>query len=91
MDNITYSVQYVAVVAGAVVAVTVWWIRHNMRIYAKKGPRGHRPPEPPRIDEDRLGRPLRRQLEGGHAAAVGATHILVSLDGEAKVYAAAGA
>jgi len=88
-DNVTYSVQYVAVVAGAVLAVTIWWIRHNMRIYEKKGSRGHRPPQPPRTDEDRLGRPLRWQLEGGHPEAVGAAHIVVALDGEAKVYAAA--
>ena len=89
--NVTYSVQYVAIIAGAVLAVTIWWIRHNMRIYAKKGPRGMRAIEPPRIDEDRLGRPLRWQLEGGHAEAVGASHVIVALDGEAKVYRAAGA
>ena len=91
MDNITYSVQYVAVIAGAVLGVTVLWVRHNMRIYAKKGPRGHRPPQPPRTDEDRLGRPLRWQFADGHADAVGTSHIVVALDGEAKVYAAAGA
>ena len=86
--NITYSAQYVAIIAGAVLAVTIWWIRHNVRIYEKKGPRGLRPPQPPRIDEDRLGRPLRWQLEAGHAEAVGADHLVVSLDGEAKVYRA---
>ncbi len=65
--NLTYSVQYVAIIAGAVLAVTVWWIRHNVRIHAKKGPRGLRPPEPPRTDEAlapalarvHRGRPLR--------------------------------
>ena len=86
--NITYSVQYVALIAGAVLAVTFWWVRHNVRIYEKKGPRGMRPPEPPRIDEDRLGRPLRWQLADGHAEAIGATHLVVALDGEAKVYRA---
>ena len=91
MANITYSVQYVAIIAGAVLGLTVLWVRHNMRIYAKKGPRGHRPPEPPRTDEDRLGRPLRWQLDGGHPEAIGMAHIVVTLDGEAKVYAAAGA
>lgn len=91
LANITYSVQYVAVIAGAVVGVTFWWIRHNVRIYEKKGPRGLRPPEPPRIDEDRLGRPLRWQLPDGHADAVAAAHLVVALDGEAKVYRAAGA
>jgi len=52
----------------------------------KKGPRGLRPPEPPRTDEDRLGRPLRWQLGGGHPEAIGAAHLVVALDGEAKVY-----
>jgi hypothetical protein len=81
--NLSYSVQYVAIIAGAVL-VTAWWVRHNVRIYEKKGPRGLRPPEPLRTDEDRLGRPLRWQLERGHAEAVGAAHLVVSLDGEAK-------
>jgi len=85
-DNVTYSVQYVAVVAGAVLAVTIWWIRHNMRIYEKKGSRGHRPPQPPRTDEDRLGRPIRWQTEGGAAGARDVGHLLVELDGAAKVY-----
>ena len=34
---------------------------------------------------------LERILAGGHAEAVGTAHIVVSLDGEAKVYKAAGA
>jgi hypothetical protein len=84
--NITYSIQYLSIVAGAVLAVTIWWIRHNTRIYRRKGPRTGRPELAPRSDEDRLGRPLRWQLEGGVDGARDAAHLVVDLDGEAKVY-----
>ena len=66
-------------------------VQHNLRINTRQGARGLRPPEPPRTDEDRLGRPIRWQLAGGHAEALAAAHVVVSLDGEAKVYRAAGA
>jgi hypothetical protein len=84
--NIAYSVQYLSIVAGAVLAVTIWWIRHNTRIYRRKGPRTGRPGTAPRTDEDRLGRPVRWQLEGGADGAVDAGHLVIDLDGEAKVY-----
>jgi hypothetical protein len=89
--NIAYSIQYLSVVAGAVLAVTVWWIRHNTRIYRRKGPRTGRPEVVPRCDEDRLGRPVRWQLEDGVEGAREAAHLIVDLDGEAKVYRAAAA
>lgn len=84
--NIAYSVQYVGMIAGAVLAVTLWWIRHNTRIYRRKGPRTGRPEIAPRTDEDRLGRPIRWQTEGGADGARDAGHIVVVLDGAAKVY-----
>ena len=90
-DNIAYSVQYLAAVAGAVLAVTLWWIRHNLGIHRRKGSRSGRAAQPPRTDEDHLGRPLRWQVEGGAAGAVGVTHLVIELDGEAKVYSAGGA
>ena len=31
---------------GAVLAVTIWWIRHNVSIYRRKGPRRGRPDTP---------------------------------------------
>jgi hypothetical protein len=86
--NIAYSVSYIAVIFGAVLAVTLWWIRHNTSIYRRKGPRTGRPAIPPRIDEDRLGRPIRWQLDGGPEAAVDAGHLVVDVDGSAKVYLA---
>jgi len=84
--NITYSVQYLAVVTGAVLSVAFWWIRHNTSIYRKKGPRLGRPEIPARVDEDRLGRPIRWQLEGGPAEALATGHLVIDLDGAAKVY-----
>jgi hypothetical protein len=86
IGTIADSATYVAIVVGAVLAVTLWWIRHNAGIYRRKGERKGRPTVAPRTDEDRLGRPLRWQLDGGAAAAVGATHLVIELDGAAKVY-----
>jgi hypothetical protein len=87
--TIAYSVQYLAMIGGAVLAVTLWWIRHNTRIYRRKGPRTGRPEMPARIDVDRLGRPIRWATDGGAAGALDAGHIVVELDGAAKVYAQA--
>jgi hypothetical protein len=88
--NIAYSVQYLAVIGGAVLAVTLWWIRHNKRIYQRKGPRTGRPEIAPRTDEDRLGRPIRWQTAGGADGARDVGHLLIELDGSAKVYLQAG-
>jgi hypothetical protein len=85
-ENITYSVTYIAVITGAVLAITLWWIRHNTGIYQRKGPRTGRPAVAPRTDEDRLGRPLRWQLAGGAPAALEASHLVIDVDGSAKVY-----
>jgi len=88
--NVTYSVAYVAVIVGAVLAVTLWWIRHNTSIYRRKGARTGRPAIAPRTDEDRLARPIRWQLEGGSEAALDAGHLVVDIDGAAKVYRTGG-
>ena len=42
--------------AVVVLLVTALWIRHNQRIYARKGPRRGLPAAPPLPDVDRLGR-----------------------------------
>ena len=88
--NIAYSAQYLAIVAGAVLTITLYWIRHNTRIYRRKGPRTGRPPLLPALDEDRLGRPIRWQLDGGAEGAVDVGHLVVHLDGSAKVYTVGG-
>ena len=75
-----------AAIGGAVLAVTLWWIRHNTRIYQRKGPRTGRPEIAPRTDADRLGRPIRWQNAGGAEGACEVGHLRVELDGSAKVY-----
>jgi hypothetical protein len=79
-----------AVVVAAVLALTTWWIRHNVRIHRRKGPRRAHPSRPPRLDEDRLGRAVRWELPGGAIGARECEHLVVELDGDAKKYTAAG-
>ncbi len=75
-------------VIGAVLAITTWWVRHNVRIYRRKGPRQGRPSEPPRTDEDRLERPIRWGVPGGVSRAASHRHLIVELDGDVKIYRA---
>ena len=85
-DNFVYSAQYVGAIAAAVLAITLLWIQHNMAIYRRKGARRETAVMLPRTDEDRLGRPICWELEGGAVAALDAGHVVVELDGGAKVY-----
>jgi hypothetical protein len=75
-----------AALVGAVLAVTTWWIRHNVGIYRRKGPRLGRPSQPPRVDQDRLARPVRWELRGGVLAAREREHLEVTVDGGVKTY-----
>ena len=84
--NIVDSIQYVTAISGAVLALTLYWIRHNVAIHRRKGPRAASPIRAPRIDADRLGRPLQWSLPGGHAAAVGEPHLVVDVVDGTKVY-----
>ncbi len=84
--SIRDSVQYVAAMGGAVLALTLCWIRHNVAIHRRKGPRTGSPVRAPRSDADRLGRPVLWSLPGGHATAVGESHLVVDLRDGAKVY-----
>jgi hypothetical protein len=85
-SNFVYSVQYISIVTGAVLAVTLLWIRHNRSIYRRKGPREGRPEVPPRVDQDRLGRPLTWAMRGGHFQAQRARHLVVDVEDGRKVY-----
>jgi hypothetical protein len=71
---------------GAVLAVTIWWIRHNVAIYRRKGPRRGRPENPPRTDEDRLGRDVAWTMPGGAPAALAERHLVVEVVGDLKTY-----
>jgi hypothetical protein len=75
-----------AALIGAVLAITTWWVRHNVGIYRKKGPRRGRPELAPRTDEDRLGHQLRWQVPGGVEAATAQQLLVVELDGDVKTY-----
>lgn len=75
-----------AVVIGTVLAITTWWVRHNLGIYRRKGPRRGRAAEQPRTSEDRLGRPVRWAMEGGVQAARTQLHLIVELDHDVKSY-----
>jgi hypothetical protein len=86
LQHLEYSAQYVAGIAGAVLAVTLWWIRHNTRIYRRKGPRTGRPELAPDTASDRLDRPVRWALEAGAAGVLHSPHLIVEIDGAAKVY-----
>jgi hypothetical protein len=75
-----------AAVTGAILAVTIWWVRHNVGIYRRKGPRRELVRAAPRTDEDRLGRAVRWSLPGGALAAAQAEHLVIEVDGDLKTY-----
>jgi hypothetical protein len=77
---------WLAALMGAVLAVTIWWIRHNVAIYRRKGPRRGRPENPPRTHADRLGRDVEWALPGGAPAAMTQRHLVVEIAGELKTY-----
>jgi hypothetical protein len=81
---------WLAALMGAVLAVTIWWIRHNVAIYRRKGPRRGRAENPPRTDEDRLGRDVAWAMDGGPPAAQAERHLVVEIAGDVKTYRQAG-
>lgn len=85
-DAFRDTAAQLAVLMGAVLAITIWWIRHNVGIYRRKGARTGRAAVPPRTDEDRLGRPLQWALAGGPLNAQTHQHLVVEFDGDVKVY-----
>ncbi len=71
-----------------VLAITLGWVAHNVRIHARKGARGGGPVQSPRTSVDRLDRPVSWRLPGGHAEALATRHLVVTVEGGAKVYTA---
>ena len=85
--NITYSVQYLSIVTGAVLAITIWWIRHNQRIFREEGsaPRPRRDPAEPGGGPPRP--PLTWAVRGGTYQASRARHLVVDVEEDGrKVY-----
>ena len=75
-----------AILLGAVLATTLWWIRHNVGIYRRKGARQGRADLRPRTDEDRLGHVMHWALEDGAAGAATEQHLVIELHGALKTY-----
>ena len=75
-----------AALMGVVLTVTIWWIRHNVGIYRRKGARRGRPEVRPRTDEDRLGRPITWAVPEGAPAASDAHHLVVEIVDDIKSY-----
>lgn len=80
------SAVYLGCLAAAVALVTTCWVRHNARIYRRKGLRAGRPEVQPVIDRDRLGRPVSWQTPDGPAGAQAVRHLVVDVVGDEKVY-----
>lgn len=75
-----------AVLMGTVLAITIWWVRHNVGIHRRKGPRQGRAEVPAAVDRDRLDRPIRWAMPGGVRTARAQAHLVVELDGDVKTY-----
>ena len=75
-----------AALMGAVLAVTIWWIRHNVSIYRRKGARRGRPVNAPQTDADRLGRQVAWAMPGGAPTALTQRHLVVEIAGGLKTY-----
>lgn len=77
---------HIAVLIGAVLAITTWWVRHNVGIYRRKGARTGRAELPPRTDEDALGHRVHWAMPGGAYGAATQRHLVVELDSDLKTY-----
>jgi hypothetical protein len=75
-----------AVLVGTVLAITTWWVRHNVGIHRRKGPRRGRPDLTPPVDQDRLGRRIRWAMPGGVRTARAQAHLVVELEDGVKTY-----
>ena len=83
--NLSRTLLFVGLIAALVLAITGAWVRHNVRLYRRRGPRPGSPLLPPRTDADRLWRTVVWDLPGGHLRAVETAHLVVDLDPAAAV------
>ncbi|MDP9416353.1 MAG: hypothetical protein M3P48_00590 [Actinomycetota bacterium] len=82
------SLLRVIVIGVVVLAITLAWVRHNVRIHTRKGPRGGGPVQSPRTHVDRLDRPVAWRLPRGHTDALTTGHLVVTVEDGTKVYTA---
>lgn len=68
--------------AVAVALISAWWIRHNRRIYQRKGPRRGIPVDAGPPVQDRLGRPVHLDL----ASLVGVQEVVLETTSLGKTY-----
>ena len=80
------SLGTVAAIVVAVAVVTLAWVSHNVGIHRRKGPRKGRTLLAPRMDVDRLDRPVEWDFPDGHSGARKASLVVVDLDGDVKRY-----
>jgi hypothetical protein len=85
-DAFRDTLLQLAVLMGVVLAITTWWIRHNVGIYRRKGPRQGRAEIAVAVDRDRLDRQIRWAMPGGVRTARAQQHLVVELDGDVKTY-----
>ena len=80
------AILAILVVALCTVALTLGWVRYNLGIYRRKGPRRKIPDVSERVVADALGRDL---VHGGWEALRASRLITVSVDGEnRKIFSA---
>jgi len=72
--------------ALVVFAITIYWVRHNLRIYRMKGPRRMSPVRQPRTDVDRLGRKVFWEWPEGREGALLSNYVIIDFDSQTKRY-----
>jgi heme A synthase len=83
--SLSRTLLLVGLIAALVLAITGAWVRHNVGIHRRRGPRPGTPLLAPRADVDRLWRSVVWDLPGGHLRAVETPHLVVDLDRQAAV------
>ncbi len=82
-DEAVSAALFIAVSSLATVLLTAAWIRYNLRLYRRKGPRLQLTPAAPPRDADRLGRKIVRP-DGGTLRA--SRVVVVGFDGDVKTF-----
>ncbi len=79
LSDATWAIFAILAVSLCTVALTLGWVRYNLGIYRRKGPRRKIPDVSERVSADVLGRDL---VHGGWEALRASPLITVAVDGE---------